>query len=243
MSAPAAYTLEGVTQVRSGREVLRIDRLSVASGGLLCLVGPTGAGKSTLLRLLAGLEAPATGRLLLGGQPLEGREPPPDVRRRVTLVFQNPLLLAGTVRANVEYGLWLQGERRPRPRADEALGQLGLGHLADRPARALSGGETRRVALARALAIEPEVLLLDEPTAHLDPAQVGLVEQVIGEYHRGRKGTIVWASHSIFQVRRLADRVAFLLDGQLVEEASACDFFNAPRDPRTAAFARGEMVY
>jgi tungstate transport system ATP-binding protein len=123
------------------------------------------------------------------------------------------------------------------------LDRLGLGPLAARPARTLSGGETQLVALARALVLEPEVLLLDEPTAHLDPARVARAEDVIRAAHRGRGTTIVWATHNLFQARRLAERVAFLLDGRLVEAAPVEPFFTAPQDPRTAAFVRGEMVY
>jgi tungstate transport system ATP-binding protein len=245
VSGPAPYELAGVEVDYGGRPALRVDRLQVAAGERLCLVGPTGAGKSTLLRLLAGLEPPTTGLLRFAGQRLDGRELPPDLRRRIAMVFQAPLLLGGTVRANVEYGLRLRGRGRGRcaRQVRGVLDRLGLGGLAARPARALSGGEAQRVALARALVVEPEVLLLDEPTAHLDPAHVALVEAVVGEDQRRRGMTVVWSTHNIFQVRRVADRVAFLLGGELVELAPTRDFFGAPLDPRTAAFVRGEMVY
>src|SRR5262249_18449655 len=125
----------------------------------------------------------------------------------------------------------------------QGLCRLGLDGLAARAARTLSGGEAQLVALARALVLEAEVLLLDEPTAHLDPARVALVEQVLREERSGRGGTLVWATHNLFQARRVADRVALLLDGRLVELAPVSEFFDSPRDPRTAAFVRGEMVY
>jgi tungstate transport system ATP-binding protein len=115
--------------------------------------------------------------------------------------------------------------------------------MASRPARTLSGGQQQLVALARALAVEPEALLLDEPTAHLDPAAVALVEGLIAEQARTRGMTTVWATHNLFQGRRVADRIGLLLGGRLVEVASAADFFDAPRDLRTAAFVRGEMIY
>jgi tungstate transport system ATP-binding protein len=240
VSADGLYRLDGVTRAYGGRTVLGVDHLEVGRE-VLCLVGPTGAGKSTLLRLLAGLEPPTSGRLLFAGRPLGNGDPPRDVRHRLTLVFQRPLLLAGTVLTNVEYGLRLRGGGRLRPRARAALDHLGLGGLAHRAARTLSGGETQLVALARALVLEPDVLLLDEPTAHLDPARVALVEEVIGEVHR-RGTAVVWATHNLFQARRVARRVALLLDGRLVEVAPVEDFFTNPRDPRTAAFVRGEMV-
>jgi tungstate transport system ATP-binding protein len=243
MSGGPLYRLEAVTRRYGTREALRIDRLDVRAGESLCLVGPTGAGKSTLLRLLAGLEPPTAGELWFGDRPLGGRGLPLAVRRRITLVFQRPLLLAGTVQANVEYGLRLRGRRGRRPEVRAVLERLGLAALASRPSRTLSGGEAQLVALARALVLETEVLLLDEPTAHLDPARVALVEGAVAEDRRRRGATVVWATHNLFQARRVADRTALLLDGGMVEAAPTQEFFTAPRDTRTAAFVRGEMVY
>src|SRR5262249_33319079 len=154
------------------RRVLDAVRLEVRAGEVLCLVGPTGAGKSTLLRLLAGLEAPSAGCLHFAGHRLDARGWPLEGQRRVTLVFQHPLRRAGTVRRNVESGPRLRGRGCPRARIDAVLGDLGLAPLAGRPARPLSAGEAQLVALARALVLEPLALLLDEPTAHLDPARV-----------------------------------------------------------------------
>jgi tungstate transport system ATP-binding protein len=243
MSAPWLYQLEKVVHGYGGRPVLRLDHLHIAPGEVLCLVGPTGAGKSTLLRLLAAVEKADSGRLQLGTYRLDAAEPPLDVRRRLTLVFQRPLLLSGSVRSNVAYGLRLRGRGRSAPQVDALLERLKLAALASRPARALSGGEAQLVALARALILEPDVLLLDEPTAHLDPARVALVEEAVRDLHRRRGTTIIWATHNLFQARRLAQRVALLLDGRLVEAAPVREFFEAPRDARTAAFVRGEMVY
>ncbi len=243
MSAPAVYQLADVAQSYGGRAVVRIDRLEIAAGEVLGLLGPTGAGKSTLLRLLAGLEAPASGWLEYAGQRLDGRGLPRAMRRGVTLVFQRPLLLSGTVRANVEYGLRLRGLGRCPERVQMTLDRLGLGPLAGRPAQSLSGGEVQLAALARALVLEPQVLLLDEPTSHLDPARVALVEEVVGDFQRRQGAAVVWATHNLFQARRVARRTALLLDGRLVEVAPTHEFFESPRDPRTAAFVRGEMVY
>jgi tungstate transport system ATP-binding protein len=243
MSGKTAYTLDAVRHGYGGRTVLSIESLQIAAGELLCLVGPTGAGKSTLLRLLAGLERPAAGRFRFGDWPLDSGELPLETRRRIALVFQRPLALTGTVRANVEYGLRLRGLRREAARVQTAIDQLGLTPLAPRDARSLSGGETQLMALARALVLEPEVLLLDEPTAHLDPARVTLVEGAVRDFRSRHAATVVWATHQLFQARRVADRVALLLDGRLVEAAGAAQFFTAPADPRTAAFVRGEMIY
>jgi tungstate transport system ATP-binding protein len=243
MSEPWLYLLEGVTKSYGGPPVLALDRLEIMPGEILCLVGPTGSGKSTLLRLLSTLETPTTGRLSLGSHLLNGQGPPLEIQQRVSLVFQRPLMLTATVRANVEYALKRRALHQRLSLVAETLERLGLSNLAERSARTLSGGETQLVALARALVLEPEVLLLDEPTANLDPARVGLVEALVGAVHRTRRTTLVWATHNIFQARRMAQRVALLLDGKLVEIAPTREFFEAPRDPRTAAFVRGEMVY
>lgn len=242
MKDECVYRLEDVRCRLGGRVVLSLGQLEVRRGEVLCLVGPTGAGKSTLLRFLAGLENAASGRAALWDQPLGLRPLPLDVQRRVTLVFQRPLLLSGRVRANVAYGLRLRGEPGRRERVEALLARLELASLARRSAQTLSGGEAQLVALARALVLGPEVLLLDEPTAHLDPGRVALVEKVLGELRREGPTTLVWATHNLAQARRVANRVALLLDGSLVEVAEAGAFFAAPRDPRTAAFLRGEMV-
>jgi len=243
MSDAPLYRLEAVSKSHAGRDVLRVDRMDLRKGELTCLLGPTGAGKSTLLRILAGVETPTAGSLEYLGQSFGDQELPLNVRRRITLVFQRPLLLAGTVRDNVEFGLRLRGLGRRHRRAEAILDRLGLNGLASRAARTLSGGETQLVALARALVVEPEVLLLDEPTANLDPARVALVESVVAEVHRQRGTTVIVATHNLFQAHRVARRVILLLDGRLIEDAPTEQFFNAPRDPRTAAFVRGEMVY
>lgn len=243
MSRPEAYRLAGVSVAHAGRVVLDLPCFDVKHGEVLCLIGPPGAGKSTLLRLLAGLDSPTGGSLFLGEDRIDGANTPVSVRRRVTLVFQRPMLLAGSVRANVEYGLKIRGTADHADRATQLLDRVGLTKLADRPAQAVSGGEAQLIALARALAFRPEVLLLDEPTNNLDPARVGLVEEIVMEDHRERETTVVWATHNHFQARRVGDRVALLLDGRCIETAEASAFFDAPTDPRSAAFVQGKMVY
>jgi tungstate transport system ATP-binding protein len=241
MTAAPLYRLESVRQQYGGRVVLDIDRLEIGRGETLAVLGPSGSGKSTLLRLLQFLERPSAGRLWFDGQPAES-EPPVDVRRRVTTVFQRPFVLTRSVRANLAFGLRVRG-RADRPAdIDRLLDALGLAALAHAPAHSLSGGEVQRVALARALAFDPEVLLLDEPTANLDPRNVRLVEDLIRD-RRARGVTIVLATHQIFQARRLADRAALLLDGQVVEAGPAAQVLDHAADPRTRAFLSGDMVY
>jgi tungstate transport system ATP-binding protein len=243
MTQPWVYQLDGVEKRYASRPVLQVDSLEIVPGEVLCLVGPTGAGKSTLLRLLAGLEPPTNGVLLFGEHRLDRRGLPLAVQRQITMVFQRPLLLNGSVQANVEYGLRLRGVSRPSAKAQKVLEGFGLTGIAAQHAPTLSGGQTQLVALARALTFEPDVLLLDEPTAHLDPARVALVEEVLAEFQHRRRGTIVWATHQLFQARRVAHRAALLLDGRLVEVAPTQTFFEAPSDPRTGAFVQGKMVY
>jgi tungstate transport system ATP-binding protein len=144
---------------------------------------------------------------------------------------------------NVAYGLRLRGQRGVRTQVRAALEHVGLSALASQRARTLSGGEAQRVALARAMVLQPDVLLLDEPTANLDPYNVTLIEEIIQTLNRERGTTLVLVTHNVFQARRLAQRAALLLDGRLVEVADAEAFFQSPHDPRTAAFVRGDMVY
>ncbi|MGC8875295.1 MAG: phosphate ABC transporter ATP-binding protein [Chloroflexia bacterium] len=237
-----AFRLEGVRKRYDNREVLRIDQLSIFSGEIFGLVGPSGAGKSTLLRLLNFLEPATTGRILYRGRPLDGRVPP-ETLRRITTVFQRPLLLTGSVAYNVAFGLRLRGLRNTQPTVEAMLRRVGLLHLARAPVHTLSGGEAQLVALARALVLEPDVLLLDEPTANLDPYHVGLIEEIVCRENRQRGTTVVWVTHHVFQARRVAHRVGLLLGGQLVEVNETRSFFEQPQDPRSAAFVRGEMVY
>ena len=164
-------------------------------------------------------------------------------RRRVTTVFQRPILLNRSVLANVSYGLSLRGRRDSSDEIGKALEQVGLQHLVRQRARTLSGGEAQRVALARAIVLQPDVLLLDEPTANLDPYNVGLIEEIVTDLNHERGTTLVLVTHNVFQAKRLAHRVALMLEGHIVEVADAEPFFESPQDPRTAAFVRGEMVY
>ncbi|TAH51169.1 MAG: phosphate ABC transporter ATP-binding protein [Chloroflexota bacterium] len=234
------FQLRAVRKEYAARNVLQIDTLDIFNGEILALVGPSGAGKSTLLRLLNFLEQPTSGEMNYRGIARENISL--DVRREITTVFQRPVLLNTNVRANIAYGLELRGARNDAA-VDEILARVGLQSLAHASARKLSGGEMQRVALARALVIEPRVLLLDEPTANLDPYNVGLIEEIVREQYRTHGTTIVVVTHNLFQAKRLAQRVGLMLNGQVIEIADAPVFFESPRDPRTAAFVKGEMIY
>jgi tungstate transport system ATP-binding protein len=237
------YELTAVCQRVSDSFSLVIDSLTIHTGETLCLVGPTGAGKSTLLRLLSGLVAPTSGNLSFQGRPFEpGRIPLTDLRRIAT-AHQTPQLLSDTVRTNVEFGLRVRGVNAARDRSEHVLEGLGLRSLAEQEARTLSGGQRQLVAIGRALVIEPEVLLLDEPTSHLDPSNVARVESLIQEQKLRTGMTVVWVTHNLFQARRMATRVGLVLSGRIIEVASTEEFFESPANERTSAFIHGKMVY
>ena len=208
-----------------------VDKLNleIRSGPPTILLGPNGSGKSTLLRLAMNLIPPTAGRVTWG------RREQPD--ERLAMVFQRPVMLRRSAAANVAYAL----NRNDPARVSELLAQVGLAHLADRPARRLSGGEQQRLALARALARDPEILFLDEPTASLDPAATKAVEDIVSKVAAsGVK--IVMATHELGQARRLAGEIVLLARGRLIERAEAQAFFNAPQTPEAAAFLRGDLV-
>ena len=239
------YTLTDVEHRYDQRTVLRIPSLEIHEGEILALVGPSGAGKSTLLRLLALLEAPAQGtlHLHLDERPVTKDRVRIQEQRQIGMVFQRPILLSRSVRANVAYGLRLRGRRDAKDDVEAMLARVDMLELADAHPQTLSGGELQRVALARALILEPRLLLLDEPTANLDPHNVRLIETLLREQHERYHTTLVIVTHNIFQAKRLATRVGLLLDGELVEIAPPASFFDTPRDPRTSAFISGDLVY
>jgi tungstate transport system ATP-binding protein len=238
------YRIQNVTKAYDKHQVVSITDLTVQRGEILAIVGPSGAGKSTLLRLLNFVEAPTSGTVQFGGKTYGPADTVPLAeRRRVTTVFQRPLLLKRSVQANVAYGLRLRGQRDVHGDVTSALKRVGLEGLARQKATTLSGGEGQRVALARAMALHTDVLLLDEPTANLDPYNVGAIESIVAEINGDRGTTVILVTHNVFQARRLAHRVGLMLEGELIEVSPVDAFFEAPVDPRTAAFARGEMIY
>ncbi len=236
------YRIENLKKQYGERTVVDVEHLDVRAGEVLALVGPSGAGKSTFLRLLNFLEPPTSGQLAYRGRIVNNGTLPLTLRREVTTVFQRPVLLGADVYANVAFGLQLRGQPA-NGRVGDILSRVGLEELVHSPARKLSGGEMQRVALARALVIEPIVLLLDEPTANLDPYNIGLIEDIVRQHNRERGTTVILVTHNVFQAKRLAYRVGLMLAGRLIEVTETRSFFETPSDPRTGAFVRGDMIF
>jgi len=233
--------LEDVTYAVAGRTLIDRISLSIEAGPRTVILGPNGAGKSLLLRLCHGLIPPSAGRIawLGAGAVVEG-----SVRQRQAMVFQRPVLLRRSAGANVDYALGLRGLARVvrRDRVAEALDRVGLAALAGRPARILSGGEQQRLALARAWALRPQVLFLDEPTANLDPSATREIESEIAAVHAdGVK--IVMTTHNLGQARRLGDEILFLHQGRLLERSPVQRFFKQPASAEAAAFIKGELPW
>lgn len=221
--------------------ILRFDNARIldgvsfdlGAGGCTMIMGPNGAGKSLLLKLLHGLMRPSAGRIDWAGHA------PCEVTARQALVFQKPVLLRRSVAANIDFVLKARGKDIARRAA--LLDHVGLFHKANQPARLLSGGEAQRLALARALATDPEVLFLDEPTASLDPASVLAIERIVNDA-RARGVRIIFVTHDMGQARRMADDVVFLHRGRVTEQGAASEFFTNPQSDAARDYLNGRIV-
>ncbi len=211
---------------------------SLGARGRTFIVGPNGAGKSILLKICHGLLSPTTGTVRWASGSSRQQ------RQRQAMVFQKPVLLRRSARANVEYALSVRGvtKKDARERVDRVLEETGLAAIAHRQARVLSGGEQQRLVLARAWALRPRVLFLDEPAAHLDPAATAAIENIIQQVsNAGSK--IIMVTHDLGQVRRLADEVLFLHQGQLLEQAASKDFLAHAKSQEARAFVEGQLLW
>ena len=222
-----------LTFAAGGRAIIEGVSLTIEAGPSTVILGANGAGKSVLMRLMHGLLVPTSGRVEWQAE---------GARRHQAMVFQRPVMLRRSALANVVYALESAKVPHASKLAMEALAEVGLAHVAHRPARVLSGGEQQRLALARAWALHPEVLFLDEPTANLDPGATREVENVIKAFDAS--GTkIVMSTHSLGQARRLGDEVIFLHQGRVAERAPIERFFPQPSSPEAAAFVKGELPW
>lgn len=250
--------VSGLSHGRDGTDVLEDVDFAVAQGEALALIGPSGAGKTTLLRLFALFQRPDDGTVRMGGEDVWSRSKRERLaaRRRIGMVFQEANLFDGTVRRNVEYGVQIRRNWRDRvrrrlralfgnetvPAVSETLETVGMSEAIDRDTASLSGGEAQRVAFARALAYDPDFLLLDEPTSDLDPRNTAVIEGAIDAARSRGIGTVI-ATHDMHQARRVADRVAVVIDGEIIEVGPTERVFENPNDPRARKFIDGELVY
>ncbi len=233
---------EQVSYALAGERLIADLDFTLAAGPISIILGPNGAGKSLTLRLAHGLIAPTSGRITWQADARQNQVRPGQVRSRQAMVFQRPVMLRRSAAANIDYALKAAGlarqERQERRR--QVLRDTGLESLAERPARVLSTGEQQRLALARAWALRPEVIFLDEPTASLDPAATAAVESIIGALNRA-DSKIVMTTHDLGQARRLAGEILFLHRGRLVEQRPAAAFFAGPKSEAARAFLKGEL--
>jgi tungstate transport system ATP-binding protein len=230
-------TLRNLSVRRGGRRVLEIGELAVQQHEVLAVVGPNGAGKSSLLLVLARLLRPERGELLFNGQPAGG-ESDLAYRRRLALVLQDPLLFDASVFENVASGLRFRGlpPKEIQPRVRLWLERLGISHLERRRAKELSGGEGQRVSLARALVLEPELLLLDEPFGALDPPTRSRLLEDLGQILPAAQTTTILITHDLKEAARLASRVVVMLDGRNVQIGPPQSVFDRPANAEVAAF-------
>lgn len=230
---------EELTVVRGGRRLIDgVNFTLSASPGITVLLGPNGAGKSLLLQVLTGLLAPDSGTVSWAGQP-----PSPALSKRIGYVFQKPVLLRRSVLANVKFSLAATGcsKNLVEDRARAALAAAGLADLANQPARSLSGGEQQLLALARAMSCRPALLVLDEPTAHLDPVSVAAIEKLVVQ--AGTMATaVLLVTHDIAQARRLAGQVIFMNSGRILEVKAAEEFFAGPGTREARAYLAGQLL-
>ena len=247
MMKPLSSIIEvaGLNHSYGERKVLQDLNLGIGKGEVFALIGPTGAGKTTFLRIIDLLEVPGAGEIYFDGKciPRSGKQRL-EIRRRMSFIHQKPQVFNLSVYDNVACGLRWRGEKRDRiaEKVDCILEMVGLEGYKNRNARTLSGGEAQRVALARSLVLEPEVLLLDEPTANLDPVSTAKIEQLISHVARQHNTTMIMATHDMSQGQQLADRIAVLLDGKIVQTADATCVFRSPKTKEVASFVGVENI-
>jgi len=237
--------IEKLTKKFGNTETIKETDLAIRAGEIFTFIGPSGSGKTTLIRLIDLLDRPTSGRIFFNGIDTAGTEQERlAIRRRMGMVFQKPAVLNTTVAVNVAFGLKFRGmpEAEAQRKVRAALDLVGLPDVTDRKAVTLSGGEMQRVALARAIVTEPEVLLLDEPTANLDPVSSELIEDLILRINRESGTTIIMSTHDMVQGQRLADRIGVITNGRLVQTGSETEIFYQPKNRDIARFVGMDAV-
>jgi tungstate transport system ATP-binding protein len=224
--------IKGVSRQTGNKTILESIDLNIHRGEIFALIGPSGSGKTTVLRLIDLLDKPTAGTIIIDGTDTTASNAVRiSIRRRMAMVFQKPAVLNTTVANNVAFGLKFRSVNKSETEwlVHEALEIVGLLNLADRKAVTLSGGEMQRVAIARALVTRPEVLILDEPTANLDPVNTDLIENLILAIHKRFKTTIILSTHDMIQGQRLAERMGVIINGRISQIGSIQDVFYRPQ--------------
>ena len=237
---------KNVSKKFSEKEVLKNVNFEVEKGESFVIIGPNGSGKTTILRLLHLLDTPTSGEIIFDSQNANSSsEKQLELRRRQSMVFQNPIMFSTTVYKNIVAGLKFRKQKPEEieKKVNEILKYFNMVEFADQKATTLSGGEMQKVALARVLVLKPELLLLDEPTANLDPTSGALIEEVIRDLKQKKEQTIIMTTHNMFQAKRLADRVGFLYEGEIIESGPVKEIFENPKDKRVKAFISGEIIF
>lgn len=242
-----AAELRNVTKNYGEVAAVRNVSFAAETGQVFGVLGPSGAGKTTLLRLIDLLESPDRGDVLLKNRKVSASARNAHlIRKKIGMVLQKPVVLNRSVVNNLAYSMNIRGwdEKRVASRVAQELKRLGLEGRAKKNARTLSGGEMQRLSFSRATVYGPELLLLDEFAANLDPKNVALLEEMVRAYlEEGPERAVVLVTHNIFQAKRLCHRIALMWEGEIVEVADKKKFFENPDDERTAAFVRGDIVY
>lgn len=232
--------ITGLTKQYQHKEALKIPSLAINRNSLLGLIGPNGAGKSTLAKLIAGIEYPSSGLLSYDGKAMN-----PELQQKITLVFQKPYLLRTTVFNNIAYPLKLRNLSRSviEERVANIIKDFEIEALSKQNAWTLSGGEAQKVALARALVFKPSLLILDEPTANIDPASIVLMEKMIKKAHAMENTSTIIVTHNILQAKRLCTDILFMNNGEAIEMDQATKLLERPSNLLTKQFLEGELIY
>ena len=220
---------------------LDIPDLYIPSGAFIGIIGPNGAGKSTFVKLIAGIDPECQGEILYNQKNLHKYS---NIYQKMTLIFQKPFLFRTSVFDNIAYPLKIRGEKKEfiEVKVQKLLVDLGLEELRDQPGKTLSGGESQKVALARALVFEPELLLLDEPTANIDPQSIMVMERVLRDFYEKNRPTIIMVTHNIQQAKRLSKEVFFIDEGKLIERGPTAKVLEHPKEVRTQSFIQWAMI-
>lgn len=231
--------IENLVKEYDGKRILDVEKLHIERGSLCGIIGPNGAGKTTLIRVIAGIEKQTEGMVFYGHKPKS--EPPLEI---MTLVFQKPYLIRTTVEKNISYPLKLRkwGENEIEERVQELIIEMGLEQQKKQKSWKLSGGETQKVALARALSFKPKLLLLDEPTANIDPASIAMIEKMLKKIREENNTTVIIITHNLLQAKRLCSDIVFMHKGKVIESGTTDQIFNSPQSQLTQSFFEGELL-